>query len=398
MLLSTFKSRILAVSLGMTIVSVLIFGYGLSGIYHQHMHKCLNRSLTFLTNMLCVEFETKEFTKEIQEEMYNYPQLLNILQGGLISELKIEVLSNKPISDEKRIYQYRELQDGKYFALSSSTQRISEELIDMIGDRWVFFLLGFIFSSLVIYFLVRLLFTPFNKLVDHCLTCEDPEKKPQKVSGGSEIVTLRDAIATLQHRISRLQRAQHESMKALTHELKTPLAQLRLRIDLANQKGKWSQESSLEAKKEIDEISNMITKILHSRKISQKIEKIRLKDSVLYITENLQPLWRHRELTFEIDMPQAAILHLPIEAYQRVLHILIENTINHSLKAKTIYIHYKQGVLTITNQISTDKNKIIDSTGKGLEIAKTLCNYYKWELSTHTIGSTYQIVLRLQGT
>ncbi|EQB39444.1 hypothetical protein M947_05480 [Sulfurimonas hongkongensis] len=395
MLLKTFKGRILAVSLGMTIVSVLIFGYGLSGIYHQHMHKCLNRSLSFLTNMLSIEFDTKEYSKTMQTQMYQHPQLLNVLQGGLIYDIKIEMLSYKPLSNKERIYQFKKLGNEGYFTVSSSTEKINEELVSMVSDRWVFFIFGFVFTSLLIYFLVRLLFIPFNKLVNHCLTCEDPDKKPEGVTGGSEIITLRDAIASLQQRISRLQKAQHESMKALTHELKTPLAQLRLRIDLANQKGKWSEESIEEAKKEIDEISHKITKILHSRKVSQKVEKTHLKKSVLYLIDELQPLWEHRGLTFEIDMSQDKVLNLPVEAYQRVLRILIENTINHSLKGATIHIHCRQAVLTITNPISREKNKIIDSTGKGLEIVKTLCNYYKWEFDAHSIDSKYQIVLRL---
>ena len=395
MLLKTFKGRILAVSLGMTIVSVLIFGYGLSGIYKDHMHKCLNRSLSFLNNMLSIDFDTKNYSKEMQEQMYQHPQLLNVLQGGLIHDVRIEMLSAQPLSDEKRIYQFKKLDEGNYFSISSSTIKINEEVVNMISDRWIFFLFGFAFTSLLIYLLVRLLFAPFNQLVNHCLTCEDPDKKPEGVTGGSEITTLRDAIATLQQRISRLQKAQHESMKALTHELKTPLAQLRLRIDLANQKGKWSEESILEAKKEIDEISHKITKILHSRKVSQKVEKTYLKQSVLHVIEELKSLWEYRELSFEVDMPQDAVLSLPSEAYERVLRILIENSINHSLKGATIHIHCRQAVLTITNPISTDKNKIIDSTGKGLEIAKTLCEYYKWELEAHSADAKYQIVLRL---
>ena len=331
----------------------------------------------------------------MQEKMYQHPQLLNVLQGGLIHEISIEMFAEEPLSDQKRIYQYKKLDDGHYFSVSSSTKKINEEVLNMITDRWIYFFFGFAFTSLLIYLFIRLLFAPFNQLVRHCLTCEDPDKKPEGVTGGSEIITLRDAIATLQQRISRLQKAQHESMKALTHELKTPLAQLRLRIDLANQKGKWSEESILEAKKEIDEISHKITKILHSRKVSQKVEKTHLKQSLLHVIEELRSLWEYRELHFEVDMPQDAVLSLPTEAYERVIRILIENSINHSLKSATVHIHCRQGVLTISNPISQDKNKIIDSTGKGLEIAKTLCDYYKWELEAQSIDAKYQIVLRL---
>jgi signal transduction histidine kinase len=125
------------------------------------------------------------------------------------------------------------------------------------------------------------------------------------------------------------------------------------------------------------------------------MEKIYLKKSVEYVVGELESLWNHRGLKFKIDMPSEAILNLPHEAYERVLRILIENSINHSLKNATINIHCRQGVLTITNPISTDKNKIIDSTGKGLEIAKTLCEYYKWELDAASENGKYKIILKL---
>ena len=69
MFLKTFKGRILAVSLGMTIVSVSIFGYGLAGIYYQHMHKCLYRSLTLCDyygwELRCIQTE-KEYKVELR--------------------------------------------------------------------------------------------------------------------------------------------------------------------------------------------------------------------------------------------------------------------------------------------------------------------------------------------
>lgn len=396
MLLQTFKGRILALSLGTTILSVLIFGYGLSGIYRDHMYKCLNRSLSFLNKTLTTEFDPQNYSLSMQKEMYQHPQLQNVLKGGLISNIEIDIYQTQPISNTARIYQYKKLPDGSYFSISSSTEKIDEEVLKMIEDRWIFFLFGFLVTSTIIYLLVRLLFRPINELVRHCLTCEDPDQEPSHVSGGAEIATLRDAIATLQSRISRLQKEKHESIKALTHELKTPLAQLRLRIDLANESDKWTQESASEAKKEIDEISQKITTILKSPKISTKNSTIYLYESLTHLITELEPLWKHRELAFEIHIAKETQFILPLEAFERVLRILIENSINHSLKGATIEIEEREAEIKIKNPISTDKNKIIDSTGKGLEIARTLCEYYGWELSATTKDSEYEINLKVE--
>lgn len=395
MLLQTLKGRILAVALGMTMFSVLLFGYGLLSIYHEHMHKCLNRSLSFLTSTLLIQYDPNHFSEATQKQMHEHPQVQNAIKGGLISDLRIEVFQEVPISKEERVYQYKMIDATHYFTLSSSTQKIDEEVANMVAQKWIFFFLGFAFTSFVIYFLVRLLFAPFNELVSHCLTCDDPDKKPDGVSGGVEIVAMRDAISTLQERISKLQKERHDAMKALTHELKTPLAQLRLRIDMANERGKWTPNAAQEAKEEIDEIAAKITQILHSKKTNTQLQEMFFQNSVEKILEDVESLWRHRGLSFEIKISQNDPIQLPLEAFERVVRILIENSINHSKKSSVIKIFAQGKRLQLTNTISQDPNKIIDSTGKGLEIAKTLCDYYGWELKLHKEALEYTITLTL---
>lgn len=396
MFLKTFKGRILAVSLGMTIVSVSIFGYGLAGIYYQHMHKCLYRSLSFLTNMMVHEYDLSIWNEQKHQELLQNPQLKNVLTGGLIDQLTIEMLSDEPVSDEKRLYRFKKLSENRYFAVSSSTAKIDDELVSMVASRWIFFLFGFIFSSALIYFLVRLLFAPFNQLVNHCLTCDDPDNKPDSVTGGVEIIALRDAISTLQQRISRLQIAQRDSMKALTHELKTPLAQLRLRIDLADQKGEWKGESITAAREEIDTIAQKITQILHTTENAEKREKIYLRRSIELLVEDLKSLWEHRGLQFTIDMAEGSMI-LPKASYERVIRILIENALNHASSQSQVFIHCGQGALTIKNRMGSGDKPLIHSSGKGMEIAKTLCDYYGWHIEDMQTPDEYTVTLRLLG-
>ncbi|MDY0115983.1 MAG: HAMP domain-containing sensor histidine kinase [Sulfurimonadaceae bacterium] len=398
MLLKTLKSRILAVSLGMTIVSVGIFGYGLADIYYQHMQRCLNRSLSLLSNMIVIEYNLNEWDDELKKTISKNPQLQGFLDGGLLDDLNIEIMTTVAEPTETRLQKSKLLEDGRFLILSSSTKKIDAELVDIITKRWIFFVFGFLFTSGLIYVLVRHLFAPLSQLVEHCLTCDNPEKVPDKVHGGVEIVALRDAIATLQQRISRLQNAQQESMKALTHELKTPLAQLRLRIDLADQKGDWKKESIEEAREEIDTISKKITQILHSRENHEAMDKINLYKEIEELLADLRPLSLHKELTFDISMKKTITMTLPKLAIMRVLRILIENSINYSEKDSTILLSYENGVFSLQNNIAKEKHTLIDATGKGLQIAKTLANHYCWNLLESQEEQIYKISLELLGT
>lgn len=381
MLLKTFKGRILAVTLGMTIFSVVIFGYGLAHIYYHHMEKCLTRSLSFLTNIVTQEYDLSKWDPKMVVEIRKNEQMQNILKGGLLHDLRIEVLSVLPIKSDDRLFRSALLIDGRYLVISSSTAKIDDELIKMMADRWFFFLLGLLFTSGMIYLLIRHLFAPFNELVNHCLTCRDPEKKPNLVRGGTEIIALRDAIATLQERISGLQSAQRDSMKALTHELKTPLAQLRLRIDIADLKGEWNSDAIGAAREEIDTISEKITHILHATQATEVKETIYLKKSVEEWIEELKPLWQHRELHFELSIPETSSALLPKAPFERVARILIENALNHTCVGSTIYLSCDKGIFEIKNPICDQTAPIIHSTGVGLEIAQTLCDYYGWRLN-----------------
>ena len=395
MFLKTFKGRILAVSLGMTIVSVSIFGYGLASIYYQHMEKCLTRSLSFLSNIVVYEYDLSQWGPPMEAEIRKNKQMNNILKGGLLDDLRIEILDASPIIDSKRLARITLLANGDYLAISSSSDKINDELIRMMADKWFFFLLGFIFTSGLIYFFIRLLFAPFNELVNHCLTCDDPDNKPNEVKGGSEIIALRDAIATLQQRISGLRSAQHDSMKALTHELKTPLAQLRLRIDVADLKGEWNSDAIAQAREEIDSIAQKITQILHSTKNAEVMETIYLKQSVKRWIEEVKPLWQHRNLHFELDIPEASAALLPKVPFERVARILIENALNHACFGSTIYLHCDNGIFEIENPVCDKSTPVIYQTGVGLEIARTLCDYYGWQLNDIQDENHYSMTLSL---
>ncbi len=392
MLLKTFKGRILAVSVGMTVLAVAIFGYGLASIYYQHMHKCLSRSLTFLGNMIVHEYDVSQWNSQTVESIWNDDQLKSVMKGGLIDTMEMEVTHSQPPASDERLYHAVRLENGRYFVISSSTAKIDDELFRMIGSRWIFFLFGFVFTTGVIYLLVRHLFAPFNALVNHCLTCDDPDNKPEHVSGGREIVALRDAIATLQQRISGLQKAQHDSMKALTHELKTPLAQLRLRIDIADQKKEWNADAIAAARDEIDTIASKITTILHSTEQAHTTEKIYVKESFDTWIEELRPLWEHRGLRFRLDVPEAAAISLPRMPFDRVARILVENALNHTCPGSDILIRCHQGVLEIENPVCEHKTALIHSSGKGLEIARMLCDYYGWRLHTEKDEHRYRVV------
>ena len=395
MLLKTFKGKILAVTLGMTIFSVVTFGYGLAHIYYHHMEKCLTRSLSFLTNIVTQEYDLSKWDPKMVVEIRKNEQMQNILKGGLLHNLRIEVLDAQPASSDERLFRSARLADGRYLVISSSTAKIDDELIKLMADRWVFFLLGLLFTSGMIYLLIRHLFAPFNELVDHCLTCRDPEKKPDVVGGGTEIIALRDAIATLQGRISGLQSAQRDSMKALTHELKTPLAQLRLRIDIADLKGEWNSDAIGAAREEIDTIAEKITDILHATQASETVETIYLKKSVEEWIEELKPLWQHRKLHFELSIPQTSSALLPKAPFERVARILIENALNHTCEGSTIYLSCDKGIFEIKNPICDHVAPIIHSTGVGLEIAKTLCDYYGWRLNDVQDEKYYTATLSL---
>jgi hypothetical protein len=74
---------------------------------------------------------------------------------------------------------------------------------------------------------------------------------------------------------------------------------------------------------------------------------------------------------------------------------LIENALNHTAKGSTIVIRFQQGVLRIDNPLGGDQLPIIHSSGVGLEIAQTLCEYYGWQMSDTQDETHYGVTLVL---
>ncbi len=104
MFLKTFKGRILAASLGMTVVSVAIFGYGLATIYYEHMEQSLMRNLSFLISEVTHEHMPQEVTVESMAAVVDEPHLRVLSDGGVINDLRIELLSKIPSTDAQNGY------------------------------------------------------------------------------------------------------------------------------------------------------------------------------------------------------------------------------------------------------------------------------------------------------
>lgn len=391
MFLKTFKSKIVAASLSMSIISVLLFGYGLAQIYYQHMQKCVSRSLGFLATIIEHEYNIRHFNNHLGDKIIKNPQIDKILHGGLIDDFKIESVDS---FSENRIYQ--KINPSKNVYISSSNSKINSELKNMIIKKWLYFLTTFIISIAIIVILIRYLFLPLNSLVNHCLTCSDPDSKPTPVSGFLELQALRDSIITLQQRISSLQKIQHESMKALAHELKTPLAQLRLRIDIADENSEWNQEQIGLAREEIDEISHKITQILEKSAVMGGLVNINIKNRISLWVEKLESLYKYKNLYINIDIDENKTITVKKEPFERVFTTLIENCINHSENNSQIYITYDDNKFILKNSIGDANSGIISSTKHGLQIAQTISKHLNWNLYHTKTDKEYISYLELK--
>ncbi len=395
MFLETFKSRIIAMTLAMTTLSVAFFGYGLAGIYYAHMQKCVSRSLGFLANIIEHEYDLDSYSSDLNAQILQNYQIKKVLTGGLIDDFRVEHSSSITITDD-RIYHAIALDGANELLVSSSKDKIDSELRDMVIEKWLYFLSGFIIAASLIVLLIRYLFVPFNTLVNHCLTCQDPDTKPKAVSGGIELQALRNAIIALQQRISKLQKIQHETMKALTHELKTPLAQMRLRLDLADQKGEWNRDSIVQSRDEIDSISSKITEILYQSNTNIEMININIYNKLQLWLDELKSLQEHKNLEISTNITQDMTILIKKEPFERVFRTLLENSINHSKNGSKIYINYTNRVFEITNSIGSSDEKIILSSKNGLKIAKTICEHYGWRLSHISSKDEYIATLELK--
>lgn len=199
--------------------------------------------------------------------------------------------------------------------------------------------------------------------------------------------TLLDSISNLEFKnkeILRLEKIKYDFFKGASHELKTPLASLK--IILENMKynvGKYKNRDVYidDCIDLVDHLTKNIQQILSVYSIENlkdDEEVVQIKDILSSVLEKYDVLIHQKELRIQNDVKDET-MYIGKTALNIILSNLISNAINYTHEKGMIQIGIEQGYFFIQNKQDSTQPK---GNGLGLYIVRNLLDNYKMKYET----------------
>lgn len=199
--------------------------------------------------------------------------------------------------------------------------------------------------------------------------------------------TLLDSISNLEFKnkeILRLEKIKYDFFKGASHELKTPLASLK--IILENMKynvGKYKNRDVYidDCIDLVDHLTKNIQQILSVYSIENlkdDEEVVCIKDELSSVLQKYDVLIHKKELHIQNDL-QDETMYIGKTALNIILSNLISNAINYTHEKDTVHIGIEQDWFFIQNKQDSTQPK---GNGLGLYIVRNLLDNYKMKYET----------------
>ncbi|CIY94345.1 sensor histidine kinase [Streptococcus pneumoniae] len=297
------------------------------------------------------------------------------------------------------------------------------------------FLATLVFAFLFSYFYTKRLLEPLfyiskitSKMqeLDHNI-CFNEMRKDEVGEVGKQIndvyenlLRVIDESERRNERIVRLQNQKVSFVRGASHELKTPLASLRIILEnMQYNIGDYKDHPKYIARSinTIDQMSHLLEEVLESSKFQEWTEcreTLTVKTVLVDILSRYQELAHSRGVTIENQLTDATRVSMSLKALDKVLTNLISNAIKYSDQNGCVMISEQDGYLSIKNtcaplsdqelehlfdifyhsQIVTDK---AEGSGLGLYIVNNILESYQMDYSflPYERGMEFKIDLQI---
>jgi signal transduction histidine kinase len=212
-------------------------------------------------------------------------------------------------------------------------------------------------------------------------------EKRANIQVKDEIGDLAGTFNTMAENLQKMLQQRKEFLASISHELKSPLARMRIALELLNEKNSGQPETSKllgGIEREIAESEQLIEQLLVLSKVEMNMplskESIALGILTKKAIEQIQPLAYRASVTFRIEGD--ATVHADYVQLERVMINVLENAIKFSPPGESIAIHIQRH-----NQYATwkciDHGPGVDSS----ETEKIFQPFYRGKVTANKEGS-----------
>lgn len=247
---------------------------------------------------------------------------------------------------------------------------------------------------------------------------KEGKKLTFEASDTDEFETLNRSLEFLSERAVGEYKSLKEFTEEVNHEIQTPVAVIKSKIELLLQDGDISEQHLRQMVVVLQNL-NKIEKINKSILLLNKLDNKSLFESeslllsnVLGVTVELnREFCESKNLTVETEITAGDYILMNAHLLEILLQNLLSNAIKHNVTDGKIKIITERGKLTISNSAEEPGSEPVkffkrfykesgssDSTGLGLTIVKKICDLYGFVVSNQYSNGVYTISIQFRGT
>lgn len=199
-----------------------------------------------------------------------------------------------------------------------------------------------------------------QRLAQHMERLRDGDfsRAPADDRGDDVIAGLRDAIADATEKLRRAAEGQHRLIADAAHELRTPLAAMRMEIDvtLRRERSPAQLADALDRiRTEVDRLADLATKLLDMARL-RGAEWERVQVDLVAICEaalaGLRSVADRRSITLRLDAPTVAVVRGNPAPLRQAVDNLLDNAIKHSPADGAVDLTIRDEVSQVILQVS----------------------------------------------
>lgn len=382
--------------------------------YLSHRQETIGQKATTIAQSL--EGKDKQSIEQVLD-LYSQTSDIKGAVKGEMTEDKLEVKNNLPLDTDRQttslFIEEREVktQDGSTMTLQFLASMDLQKEAEQISLQFLPYTLlaSFLISLLVAYIYARTIVAPILEIKRVTRRMMELDAQVRlRVDSKDEIGDLKEQINSLyQHLLTviadlhekneailQLEKMKVEFLRGASHELKTPLASLKILIENMKENiGRYKdRDHYLEvALGIVDDLSHHVLQILSLssvQELREEKEEVDLLQMTQALVDDYALLAKERELRIENNLTHQQAYINP-SVMKLILSNLISNAIKHSIPSGLVRIGEREGELFIENSCSPEEQeKLAQSfsgnasrktkgSGMGLFVVKSLLEHEK---------------------
>lgn len=229
-----------------------------------------------------------------------------------------------------------------------------------------------------------------------------------------EFAVLNRAISNMSEKIRKDYISLKEFAENASHEIQTPLAVIKSKLELLIQSEKLDMEHSNTFQSMYDAVTKLsrlnqslllITKIENAQFVSRK--EINLKSEIEHSIKNFEDLIQGRNIRLETHLDAAVTMKLDRALAEILFSNLIANAIKHNLEGGSIDILLTNEKIVITNTgkpLTCEPDQLFkrfqkihrtsESLGLGLSIVKSICDFYTMDVTYTNTDTVHTLTIQ----